>query len=922
MKTNSIFRRVWTVLGAALFASLSVQAVTTADYAKHFTITVPADLGEQTFENFPVLVRLSTSIVGFDYADFKVDGGGDLIFTDEGGTILSHEIDTWDTTGTSLVWVKAPSLTGGTVLHCYYAGPDASSAVTSTDTWSDYAGVWHFNETGATSFDSTAHNLDADNTDSSSLAGLFGNARKTTSDTSGSHPAGRPILIPDYSDQKLGGSFSVSIWMNHDAGGFYYDYILMRASGFAVKFNNNGSNTQLQLGKNLAKATVWPASIDKQTWAKMVVNFEGTTATVYTNGVFCQSYRIWAACTDSSDILCVGAPNTAMKTAQSSVYNGRLDEFRMRAGALSSEWVAAEYAIETHPELLTYSAVADATTKLSLIIASNLEGVGTPNPAYGAYNVGEEPAFITSCTNFFLDNVCYSCLKYTTETSSDNGISWSEPVEHVGSDMDFTYAGTAVRVTWIWAPYARPATIGANRSSASIAFSSAPYVVDESGARYFPIGSTVTATATDEAALGCRMWLLSDGTTVSGDELSFTVGETPVSAMAVLSYPWAYVTTTDEAGKTVRKMTDGEWIFRSDLQTNGFGLKELLQAAPSGVLVIPSSCTNDSRGVTLLANQLFKNSTALKVLILPETELALEGGTFSGCTSLERIEPFLPATVTFTGNAGYCFNGCTSLTGDLRLVNPNQSVFPAARNFQRTNIKSVYAPYLTRILDYDFHECSSLTNVVLGEKLIRIGASSFANDPALVSVTPFLPDTLTSIGNAAFENSPALKGDLKLKALEIISEKSFNGTALTSVEAPAATNVQKYAFVAASTLQRITFGAEGVDFNSYQPVSMKTLGEIYLPGKAPTSTFGPAAFGWSSYKTIVYCDPVVDPAGWASFMTDPTRFRVVEDSEKTVKNNYPGPKTLGLILTTDNRVYWLVKYKSPLRKTGLMLLVR
>ena len=37
MKTNSIFRRVWTVLGAALFASLSVQAVTTADYAKHFT---------------------------------------------------------------------------------------------------------------------------------------------------------------------------------------------------------------------------------------------------------------------------------------------------------------------------------------------------------------------------------------------------------------------------------------------------------------------------------------------------------------------------------------------------------------------------------------------------------------------------------------------------------------------------------------------------------------------------------------------------------------------------------------------------------------------------------------------------------------------------------------------------------------------
>lgn len=907
---------------AALLAALSAWAVTTEDYARHFTITVPTDLGEQAFENFPVLVRLSADIKDFDYADFEIEGGGDMIFTDDEGTILSHEIDTWDTTGTSLVWVKVPSLTGGTVLHCYYAGPDASSAVTATDTWSDYAGVWHFNETGATSFDSTAHDLDADNTDSSSLAGLFGNARKTTSDTSGSYPKGRPILIPDYSDQKLGSSFSVSIWMNHDAGGFFYDNILRRTDGFAVKFNNNGKNTQLQLGKQLGKAAEWSASIDKQTWAKLVVNFDGTTATVYTNGVFCQTCGIWSASTDNSNVLCVGASDTATETAQTSVYNGRLDEFRMRDGALSAEWVAAEYAMETRPELLTYSAVEDTTVRLALIIASNLEEIGTPNPAYGDYNVGEEPAFITSCTNFFLDNVCYSCLKYTTETSSDNGISWSEPVEHVGSDMDFTYAGEAVRVTWIWTPYARPVTIDANRPSARVAFSRAPYVVDESGVRYFPIGSTVTATATDAAALGCRMWLLSDGTAVNGEEFTFTVGGTPVSAMAVLDYPWAYVATKDEAGKTVRRMTDGEWVFRSDLQSNGFGLKELLQAAPSGVLAVPTSCTNDSRGVTLLANQLFKNSTALKILILPETALSLEGGTFSGCTSLERVEPFLPPTVTFTGNSGYCFNGCTSLTGDLRLVNPSLSAFPAARNFQRTNITSVYAPYLTRILDYDFHECNSLTNVVLSENLTRIGISSFASDPALVSVTPFLPDTLTTIGNAAFENSPALNGDLKLKALAFISEKSFNNTALTSVEAPAATNVQKYAFVASSTLQQVTFGSESVDFSAYQPISMKSPGEIYLPGKAPMSTFGTAAFGWSSYKTIVYCDPVVDPAGWVSFMADSTRFRVAEESEKTAKNNYPGSKTLGLIQTTDNRVYWLVKYRSPLRKPGMLLLVR
>ena len=925
---------------AALFTALSAWAVTTGDYAKHFTVTMPTDLGGQTFENFPVLVRLSPEIDSFTYSDFKEANGADMIFTDADGNILSHEIDTWNEEGESLVWVKAPVLMAGTVLHCYFRGPSSAGDVTKTDVWSDYAGVWHFSENvpgsdiqaGLYTFskDSTANGLNATNGSTTAYVanGVVGSCRRVHYERWNSKTkSGEGIYVPSYDNLELGGTFTISgwFWMGEV---HYYDYFFARRShpydakeGFTVKGRDNpmtAVEVRGATGGDSASVSPWT----ELAWYKLTVVYDKQSAAVYTNGCLSATFSLNNPATDNGEPLAIGSNNATFGSPQASFFNGNVDEVRLIGSVQTPERIAAEYAMETNPEMLTYSAVTDVSATLALIVAVLPEGMGNPVPAGGRYMAGEVPSVITSGTNYFANGVCYKCSEYMLEVSSDNGGTWSEPVLKSGSDMSFEPSDKALRVTWIWKPHASRVTADANRTSAKIVFGSAPYAVDETGAQYFQIGTTVTATALDETSLGCRMWLLSDGTTVSGEEFSFAVGGTPVSAMAVLDYPWAYVATKDEAGNTVRRMTDGEWVFRSDLQSNGFGLKELLQAAPSGVLAVPTSCTNDSRGVTLLANQLFKNSTALKILILPETELSLEGGTFSGCTSLERVEPFLPATVTFTGTSGYCFNGCTSLTGDLRLVNPNLSAFPAARNFQSTTITSVYAPYLTRIREYEFQKCTSLTNVVLSENLVYIDKGAFSGDSVLAQVTPFLPDTLTALGTSAFENCPLLGGDLVLGSVERVEEKTFNNTALTSVEAPAATNVQKFAFVADSTLRQVTFGAESVDFSAYQPISMKTLGEIYLPGKAPTSTFGTAAFGWSSYKTIVYCDPVVDPAGWASFMADPTRFRVAEEGEKTAKNNYPGSKTLGLILTTDDRLYWLVKYKSPLRKPGMVLLVR
>ena len=74
-------------------------------------ITVPSTSIAQgiSLADFPVLVRLSTAIDGFSYSDFQQQDGVDLAFLDARGNVLAHEIDTWNTDGESLVWVKVPA---------------------------------------------------------------------------------------------------------------------------------------------------------------------------------------------------------------------------------------------------------------------------------------------------------------------------------------------------------------------------------------------------------------------------------------------------------------------------------------------------------------------------------------------------------------------------------------------------------------------------------------------------------------------------------------------------------------------------------------------------------------------------------------------------------------------------------------------
>jgi autotransporter-associated beta strand protein len=110
--------------------------------------------------NFPALVVLGTNVPGFSYAQFRTPDGSDLRFFDAAGLAeLNFEIETWNTNGSSFVWVQVPLFTNQCSIRARWGDPavtDPPVGAGTGATWSeDYLGVWHLAETSGAHYDSS-----------------------------------------------------------------------------------------------------------------------------------------------------------------------------------------------------------------------------------------------------------------------------------------------------------------------------------------------------------------------------------------------------------------------------------------------------------------------------------------------------------------------------------------------------------------------------------------------------------------------------------------------------------------------------------------------------------------------------------------------------------------------------------------------
>lgn len=386
----------------ALTVGFSCFALSPTDFAKGVRIglsdAAKTWVGERSVRDVPVLVRLSTAIDGFSYDDLAVDGS-DLAFgvETENGTlsVYPHEIETWDRTGTSLVWVKVPILAADATFGLYY-GNGVRTAVAASDTWSNYAGVWHLDETGTdggTADPVCVRNVSPNGAlldgeafgGTTDVDGVFGRARRI-SDAVKDNKVGGIFMPGDLDCTKFGGTFTVSGWLRHKNQAYYYDHAFYKKSaateanlgGYAMEMSNNSADTANLYG---AGATKLAAKFGTFTdvWRHVALVFTGTTLTAYADGVKVASGTINAA-SDGTKRFAFGNDVDGYGGVAGDIsWKGAMDELRLSGTAFDADYVAFEYAAMANEDLLAFGPVRemDATLPTFESMSARVLGAGT-----------------------------------------------------------------------------------------------------------------------------------------------------------------------------------------------------------------------------------------------------------------------------------------------------------------------------------------------------------------------------------------------------------------------------------------------------------------------------------------------------------------------------------------------------------------
>ena len=436
------------ILAAALAVILAPAHATTIDpsnYDYSMTISPAAGRIATTLSNCPLLVRLSsTRQPWFNPADCGT-GGADLRFALADGTLLDHEIDTWNPFGESFVWVNVPSLSPVTEIKVYWGVKNASlaPAVNAADTWPDYVAVYHLGEGEKYAYDSSANGYTATNAAAVSLGSspkVGGCANIHDLYVTGVTNLLDPNAVKPLSNRS---SITFSAWVAIDNFNTGEDAQNARVEiarkfngvaadrhkgGFSCRYFANLSyppkNNNPVFGIFLDDSTGISSTVENWntqnapasdgSWLYLTCTVDGTTVAKYING---------ALLTDSDgkgnprnlshgilgpDVLPLEF-GAADKTAPCQTY-ARMDEMRIRDGAVSAAWAAADYAQQYDASFLVYGEppdkkffVAQIPEQIVSSLAEVLVGI-EPSVTVSNLEEGVQLVLGTNYTVSYVDN--------------------------------------------------------------------------------------------------------------------------------------------------------------------------------------------------------------------------------------------------------------------------------------------------------------------------------------------------------------------------------------------------------------------------------------------------------------------------------------------------------------------------------------
>ena len=235
---------------------------------------------------------------------------------------------------------------------------------------------------------------------------------------------------------------------------------------------------------------------------------------------------------------------------------------------------------------------------------------------------------------------------------------------------------------------------------------------------------------------------------------------------------------------------DGDYglVFKDCASVTSVSMPKLKSVNLSGIFYNCTSITNiNIPEVTSINSSYGSYSTFYGVKVkhfnLPKLK-TIEGYTFYGCNQLETL--YVPELEVIKNGDNFSGNKLKiqpSVHPKLRIINSTKAFnsrlagdyeFPALTNlsnnsFYYSSINSLTATNLITLSGSVFEGCSSLTNLVFGNKLKTLNGSICKDCTALRNFEPFLPDNLEALGNYCFYNCGKLEKDCVKVNSELIT---------------------------------------------------------------------------------------------------------------------------------------------------------
>ena len=265
----------------------------------------------------------------------------------------------------------------------------------------------------------------------------------------------------------------------------------------------------------------------------------------------------------------------------------------------------------------------------------------------------------------------------------------------------------------------------------------------------------------------------------------------------------------------------GEWAFYECRSLTSINIPHSVTSIGHSAFSWCDSLTsiNIPNSVTTIGDEAFYECKSLTSINIPDSVTSIGDGAFDECSSLASIN--IPDSVTSIGNAA--FSKCESLTninipdsvikmegnpfaswhGSLSIesksfIYENDVLFNADKTIiiaYRADDESYNIPNtVTSIGNAAFYECKSLTSINIPDSVTNIGRSAFGWCESLTSVN--IPNSVTSIGNEAFRRCESLTSiNIPDSVTSIGDEAFYECYLLTSINIPdSVTSIGFHAF--------------------------------------------------------------------------------------------------------------------------------